>query len=307
MNKNIKIYLILGILTCNLSLVTCHCYGWGGGVTAGAGLEFEYLAGARTGAMGEIGSALENDISLLPYNPAGLANLTESQVGFDYMLGFGDLSFCRFVYNLPTDIGSFAVSLSSFDAGSAELNFADGTVRVIKAQTDVVFTFSYAKEFFKGIPIGFSGKVISSSLAERSAVQAFAIDAGGLFRVPVEGLRVGVCLQNMGGGLNYLTQAEPLPATLRAGLSYELLEFGMIGGLEFKWLLNEGKIIPSLGGEYKFSENLAFRFGYIFGNTEGMTFGLGFNIKRYTFDYAISLVKDIAPFGNQRLGFKMQL
>jgi len=296
--------LLLGIYCL---LLAANCFAWGAGASAGMGLEFEQMGNARSAAMGEAGAAIEGAVDFIHYNPAALSGLDRFEISFAYMLGFGDLSFCNLIYNFPTEIGPFAVSLSYFDAGSAELNFEDGSMKIIKAQADLVFTVSYSREFFKNIPLGLSAKIISSSLAEYPATQAFAIDAAGIYRTPVQGLRVGFCLKNLGGGLKYLSVSEPLPATIRIGASYEIFEQGLLVSFDLKWLLNEGKFVSGIGAEYNFTENLLFRAGYVFTDAEGLTLGMGFRQKQYTFDYAFTFVKDIAPFGNQRLGFRMQL
>jgi len=294
----------------HLTLYTFHGFCAGAGSSTGMGLLLEQMACARAGGMAQAVSAIEQDINLVRYNPAGLATIDKKEIGFAYLLGFGDMSFVTGSYGQPLLGGVIAGSLSYFNAGNIVLSYADGTDHTFNAQSDIVATVSYARELLKDLPVGVNVKFLSSTLLGQFTGTSIACDVGTIYRTPIKNLKAGVSIQNIGTRIKYYQTEENIPMNLRAGASYSLnvsQGMGLLAAVEFNYLINDVKLITSIGGELKYGEVLTIRGGYIIGTAQGLTLGAGFNIKNYIIDYAFELAPDVASFGNHRIGFRMGL
>ena len=282
----------------------------GAGSSTGLGLVLEQLVSARAGGMGQAVSAIEKDINLMHYNPASLIGVDKKEIGFSYLLGMGDMNFINISYAQPLLGGVSGGSLSYFNAGNIVLSYADGTDHTFNAQTDFVLTFSYARELLKDLPLGANVKVLYSTLLGQFTGTSVCFDLGVLYRTPIKNLKAGVSIQNIGTKIKYYQTEENIPMNLRAGASYGLnISEGMdlLTTVEVNYLINEVKIVPSVGAELKYGDMLTIRAGYIIGTAQGLTLGAGFNIKNYVIDYAFELAPDIASFGNHRIGLRMGL
>ena len=302
--------LIPGIAVMALAAINPAVWCGGAGSSAGMGLEFEQLASARAGGLGQVVSAMEGDINLIHYNPAGIASLLNTELGIAYMFGFGDMQFVNVSYGQPLAGGIAGVSVSYFNAGSIELTGALIQDQVINAQTDLVFTGSYATEMIQGMRMGASIKVLSSSMLQNPAVYACMFDAGVLYRTPVQGLNAGLALQNAGSQLTYYRTPENLPLCVRAGMSYNFTPsevMAVTAGLDIKYLVNDTTLVSGIGAELKYGDVFSARAGYVIGAAQGLTLGAGFNFNSYIIDYAFELTPSVSTFGNHKAALRILL
>jgi len=302
--------LVTGIVAMALAAASPAAWCGGAGSSTGMGLEFEQMASARAGGMGQVVSAMEGDINLIHYNPAGIASLSNPELGVAYMLGFGDIQFLNISCGLPLGGGIAGVSVSYFNAGSIELTGALIQDQVINAQTDFIFTGSYAMEMILGMPLGASIKVLSSSMLQQPAVYAYMFDAGMLYRTPVPGLNAGLALQNVGSQLVYYRTAENLPMCVRAGISYNfapLEAVSVTAGFDLKYLVNDTTLVSGIGAELEYGEVFSARAGYVIGAAQGLTLGAGFNLNTYIIDYAFELTPSVSTFGNHKAALRILL
>jgi hypothetical protein len=105
------------------------------------------------------------------------------------------------------------------------------------------------------------------------------------------GLSVGAAVQNLGGEATFVSEAFPLPRTLRAGAAYRrpiaALQGSALLTTEYRKARGEdGRF--HVGGELDYREWLALRAGLKFGYDEqDVSFGLGVARGRLRFDYAV--------------------
>jgi len=301
MDKILK-YLI--IVSLELTFLTILGFCQGAGSSASNGLEFEQMADARAGGMGEAISAVEGDINLIRYNPAGIASLRSSQLSFTYMIGFEDMYFANISCGQPLLFGTIGASFSYFNGGSIEL--FEG--QFINAQSDIVLTLSYSIQIIKGLCLGGSMKFLSSTLLRQTTAQSWASDIGCLYSTPL-GLNISFAVQNLGQPLIYYHTPENLPSSIRGGISYIVhlsKDISLSTNIETKYFINDKDLVPSAGIELKYGNMLALRAGYILTTTRGLTFGAGFNFQNYIIDYGFEFTSNIASFGNHRIGLKME-
>ncbi len=247
--------------------------------------------GARTFAMGEAFTAVADDVQALHYNPAGLATLQSNEVSLMYIHSILDIYYGYAAYTQPIGQGVAAGSIITLQGGIININDEDGSSTTLKAQQDYVVTIGYAldiTQYIPGLSVGVAGKVITSTLLEEYSAQAYAGDIGVVYNPPVEGLRFGVALQNIGTELKYQDYGDPLPLTSRIGSAYQLSlgeEQYLTGAIE---MVNAKNI--HLGVECGLGGIFFARGGYKRGYAlDNVTFGAGFKINSIQLDYALGL------------------
>src|SRR5262249_52024771 len=72
------------------------------------------------------------------------------------------------------------------------------------------------------VSFGLTGKYILRNIAGYNA-QAFGGDAGVLV-TPVDKLRIGLAILNVGQDVQFISAGDPLPTTVRLGISYKVLD-----------------------------------------------------------------------------------
>ena len=166
------------------------------------------------------------------------------------------------------------------------------------------------------------GFAFSSAAAEipGSETDINLVHVGGLYTPPVDGLRVGAALRNVGSAAELVGESAPVPRLLQIGASYErrmesvpeettVEEFEMgetevviapasviTLSLDLRFMREES---PSLraGSEYRFRNGFAVRAGYRsdgpFDFASRVSGGLGYVTDSYEVDYAFAPLGDL--------------
>jgi hypothetical protein len=280
---------------------------WARGAGTSGAIALEEPLGVRACGMAEAYTAVEGEIGALHYNPAGLISLPNRQALFSYQRGLADDSFCSLLYAQPTRLGVFAGAFSYYTAGNIDLIDLDGNEWTVKANQDFVIVVGFASEFLEKYPVGINLKVISSKIVEAESGTAFAVDFGRLYHPLLEGLAVGLAIQNLGTNLRFIDEGDPLPLTMRLGTAYQR-SFGnqqILLSVDFPYLIYEQKIIPAIGFEYDWRKTIQGRIGYKFNSDDtGLTFGLGFTYQKYIIDYAFGLANKLENLHRVSLGVR---
>ncbi len=218
------------------------------GQAGGAAVPFLLISpDARAGGMGEVGTAIADDINAVYWNPAGLgfqSNQRQVALSFskwlpqfnaDLFYSYG--SYGQYVEALD---GTIAATLIFMNLGeftrTAENGQALGTFRSNEFSLGVSYGTKIADDVTAGVQI----KYIQSNLAPAGAQQASAgVGISGAFdlgfqwkptRLDLFGanldnvLSLGVNLQNVGPKMTYLNESDPLPTMLRWGVGLKLVE-----------------------------------------------------------------------------------
>ncbi|MBI4345485.1 MAG: PorV/PorQ family protein [Elusimicrobia bacterium] len=257
-------------------------------------------SGARPAAMGEAYTALADDVNALYYNPGGLAGLAKRELGATHAEWLLGSRFDFFGYAQPTGLGTFAVALTRLDNGGMEARGADRRAAGSFGATDSAYTLGFGRSVEAGAgrtQVGASAKWLESRIGADSAA-TLAFDLGAVHRLGGQPLSVGLSVLNLGRGLRFIDQTDPLPLTLSAGAAYRL------GGalqlaLDVRHEPNDRRTDIGLGTEYALLPSLALRAGYGSGALAGSGgsllggLGAGFGIKlsNYRADYTFT------PFG----------
>jgi hypothetical protein len=233
-------------------------FGSAWGRLGGAGTQFLAIGGgARSVGMGSAVSAMSGDLESVYWNPAGIAFLEGTALGFTHTMLYADMSLEDVAVAMPAMDGVMAVSALAFLSGDIEETteeMPDGTGETFTANAFSLM-LSYARLMTDKFSAGVSFRFVREALAEVSDTN-WGFDLGGTYRVGFGNLRLGFAVVNFGpdmqlGGdrleeewvdpewedtqdqdVPVLLQSEayPMPMTFRAGLSYDVLS-GVSGTL----------------------------------------------------------------------------
>jgi len=269
-----KINIILGIL-----LVSSPAIALDPGTTAGVTLLQPVTA--KAASMGQACSGLRGDISALNYNPAGMASFTSGELSMMYQRGFAEDNYG-----------------SNYDTGKIEMYNSSGDLITKTGQRDMIFTVGAARKIF-GLSMGVSVKHMSSEIFGNEA-KVWAMDAGAQFLGFGDNLTFGLAIQNLGGKLQYLSEKESLPLTIRPGASYNMVlnAHKIMFSLDMPYYKNDKETLALMGVDYTYNA-LSLRSGYRLnlsdsdGEAESFNFGIGFNWSTYSFSYATGLIDNL--------------
>ena len=258
---------------------------------------------ARAAAMADAYTGLSDDASAVFFNPAGLIQLRSSQVSATYMSYFEGIQCGSLVYALPMNEKTTVAFFSQFLTAKEDRTLSDefgnyaGTAGTF-GMSDIIFGVSLSRFITNIINIGVNIKYIRESLDSNTGT-ALIFDFALLHQTTNKNLKVGIVVKNIGRQLTYYTDneyEEKLPQLITVGFNYHPDEkfyatFDIYKPFDYDFA---GRI----GLEYKIHEMFALRTGYKTNSGDwrtggdhdflsGVSFGVGFNWKKYKLDYAI--------------------
>lgn len=273
------------------------------GAALNSGAKFLKIdTGARPAAMGGAYTAIADDVNALYYNPGGLPLLSKREFGATHSQWLLGSKFDFLGYAQPTSVGTFGVGLSRLTNGSIDARAADRSNSGSFQATDTAYTFGFGRSLGDAVPggratLGFNVKYLESRIGSDSA-STFALDLGAVHRLHSRPLSLGFSVLNIGRGMKFLDQTDPLPLTLSAGASYRLI--GALGiALDVRHEPHDKRLEVGVGTEYAIFPSFAVRAGYASIDQPGATatpfsgLGGGFGLKlgNYRADYTFT------PFG----------
>lgn len=299
------------------------------GISQGALLFLTFEPGARANAMGRAYTAVTDDAYAPWWNPGATAFNRKTQLAGTHMpwlqganLGFNDIFYEYLGWNQYfEDIGNINVHLTLLDSGTQTQTDEDGNNLGDFHSFDFAATVGYGYEAIpRRLGVGANFKLAYSYLGpgtgnteDDGSALAIAFDLGAKARdIFVEGLDLGLSIQNIGPNVTYVdqSQSDPLPMTVRLGAAFRALEDQIseltISAEASKILANEDilpvrfftgwqhidETILSAGIEYTYLQLLSLRGGYFYdqaGQVTGPSFGVGV---QYEFDKRYRLTAD---------------
>jgi hypothetical protein len=203
-----------------------------------------FPTGARSCAMGEVGTALADDEDVAFYNPAGLGMtnnrwsrgaITEFYEPLLPAFGISDLWHHNLAWTYQPanrEIGGFAAYWNYINFGenswTDDNNRTIGRARSYEEVFDLSWGFNFEEIGIRNHFFGLSAKYVTSALAPgygangEGVGHTVAFDVGYLWQC-LPGLRLGLNLQNMGPSIFYVSETEkdPIPFTINVALAYK--------------------------------------------------------------------------------------
>jgi hypothetical protein len=179
--------------------------------------------GARAAGMGGAYSAIAEEASAIYWNPAGLVQIPKLSAVFMRAQYVEDISYqyAAYAHRLSYD-SVIAGSVLMTDIGSITRTDVSGNNLGAFTPRDQVVTLSYSKAILEfsdkdiDVSVGVSAKYIRSKILE--SAHSYAGDIGIMtYNFGDIPYRLAVTATNMGGGLKYADESNPLPLTLKLG------------------------------------------------------------------------------------------
>jgi len=271
------------------------------GTTGATFLKIE--AGARPVAMGGAFVAVADDANTTYWNPAGLAWLEEREITAMHNEWLEDIryEFLGYAQPIKSDrraqgfgVSVMALYMSGLEERTTETMEPEGTFGAY----DIALAGAYAREVGKGVSIGGNIKLIHQRIENETAWSG-AIDLGLLYKQPrLGGLQFGFAVQNIGPGIKFIKESDPLPLNIKAGIA-KTLELKSIES-ELTLALDVNAPVDNVpnghfGAEFVYKKikdiELAGRIGYKTNTISdlnalsGLSAGVGFAWKRMGIDY----------------------
>ncbi len=275
-------YILFGLISFTLLLSVDFARAESGEAGA-AGAYLRMGVGARALGMGDAYTAICDDVYATYWNPAGLTQIQEHQIGTMYAIMSFDRkhNFLNYAGGLGKDLG-LGISWINFGVGGIEER--DGRGNLIKEfeSSESTYYLSLAKGLGEKFSLGGNIKYLGHKLLNNMA-SGFGLDAGVLFK-PTEALSLGLMFQDIGSKVKWDTPSgheDSFPLNIRGGAALRLLKDRLILATDLeKSQLQSMKF--HLGAEYKIIKNLTARLGY---NDKEFTAGAGFGFPVLRFDY----------------------
>lgn len=264
--------------------------------------------GARPAALGGAYTALADDVNALYYNPAGLSRLTRRELGATHTQWLLGTRFDFIGYAQPTRRGAFGLGVTRLATGGQEGRGADRSATGSFDASDTAYTVGYSRRFGSRLlasgntSLGANLKLLQSRIAGYSA-QSVAVDLGAQHQLRGRPMTLGLSVLNIGKGMRFIDQTDPLPLTLAVGAAYRFAGALQVA-LDVRHEVHDNRTGVSVGTEYALLPSLSLRMGYASqaagsksgagGITEalgGLGAGIGINTKSYRVGYTFT------PFG----------
>ncbi|MFA6094059.1 MAG: PorV/PorQ family protein [Elusimicrobiota bacterium] len=260
--------------------------------------------GARPEAMGGAYTALADDVNALYYNPGGLSILGKREVGFTHTQWLMDTTFDFFGFAQPLKAGTLGLSVARLGSGTFEGRDENRRGTSGFTASDTAFTLGFGRMFnglsrYGDTGFGMNVKYLESSIGSDKA-STFAADFGAVHKLDSLPMSLGISVLNMGQGMKFLDQRDPLPLSISVGGAYRLAGAFSIA-LDVRQEPNDGSVDVGMGTEYSIMQGFALRAGYASQAARtstgggsplgGLGGGFGLKIRNYRADYTFT------PFG----------
>lgn len=247
---------------------------------------------ARAVSMGSAYTALASGVNSIGYNPAGLSAARSVELGFSHTNWIMESShdFAGVAVPLKTPGLVLGLGITRLSNGSIDARGEDRSAGGSFSSYDQAISLTSAKSLGRN-RLGLAVKYLESSIAGVKA-RGVAFDLG--FnrsintRIPMS---LGLAVQNLGSGMKYFTQRDPLPLSVSAGFSFSVVP-GLNLALDAKRMIYDKQNSVSLGTEYAVLSGLALRSGYLANTSmnavknKGFSVGMGLNFWNTSLDYS---------------------
>jgi len=256
----------------------------------GTGLAFLRIGvGAQAAGFGNAVVSRVDDGTATYWNPAGLARVPTLDVTFMHNEHFQDVRY-EFL-GVARRIGSHAIgaSVAGLYTGSDALERRDesGNLEGHFGSYDLAAAVGYARRLGESLTAGVTAKYLTENI-DRTNASGYAFDFGAQWDTPVDRLRLGIAVQNVGPSMKFIADEFDLPTAVQGGATYGVPLAGGVVQLAAEVRKVRGDDAGlNVGTGYEYRETASVRVGYKSGlDSEDMSFGLGFRRDRVRLDYA---------------------
>jgi len=206
LNRILAVAFILGMIQINYAQEPIRI-----GTTAASFLEYGYTAAGNS--LGDAYVSMEDGLSSLYWNPAGIVSLKNTELLFTFQPWLADINSSYAAVGISfRGIGQLALSVTSVDYGDmpvTTMEMQEGTGELFSVN-DMAVGLSYARSITNWFAFGGTAKFITSKIWHTQA-NAIATDLGVLIKThffsPTDsrahGLKIGMSISNYGTRMQY--------------------------------------------------------------------------------------------------------
>lgn len=262
----------------------------------------------RAIGMGEAFTAVADDAYALSWNPAGLAQLTASELVFTHTQHIQNITEQHASIAVPTRYGgTWAGGVSYLGMGSFDSFDAAGNRSGQISASDTAMSVGYGSKI-PGWPTHVVTLACGATLQwvqerlDTVTARAFAADLGalahpGAWTAPwLQRLQVGLAVKHLGTALKFDRDAAPLPRVVNIAAAYPVSLWGSRSWLSLETAFPRDHVSFISGGlEYWVREVLALRVGFRSQQDigSGVRAGLGVKVHLWQLDYAFAGLGDL--------------
>lgn len=260
---------------------------------------------------GDAATSYCQDLTSHYYNPALLSDFTNTSLTASHFMLFDNTSYDFFAAGHQTNYGFLGLSAARLSSGDIELRQTIDAAPSVSRSNQYIFTAIYASRIEPlGIGAGLNVKYFYSELAGYTA-SGIGIDAG--LNKNVEGplimdksslVLVGLNFRNiMPPAMRFLAETDNYPSVVNFGTAIRIPTLmrcdadkqayysdKLTSSLDIEYNADFDGISLRPGFEYSIMDRYFIRTGY----RDNLTFGLGYRIGSFQFDYAM----DPKPYTN---------
>jgi len=246
-------------------------------------------ASAKSAGIGGVSVAICEGVDGIWSNPALLANIELREVLFMRHQWLEEVNFNYLAAVLPLKnqgIGASINLISTGDQKRTTYSNPDGNGSFKTG--GMVLTAGYGREINNQIQVGVSAKYINQKLDDKTGT-GIGVDIGSLYQTQIDGLVVGVVVQNIGiSKITFIEKEEKLPLIIKAGAGYRIKNTLM--GIDIS-KPNDNSVQFNLGGQYQITPIIDIRAGY--DSSVGITAGFGISHQNLTLDGSYLLTDEV--------------
>ncbi len=249
--------------------------------------------GARAVGMGGAFVAQSAEVTSAWWNPAGLSGIERMHFSFTHNQWFQDITAEYFAsamnFKGPANVLGLSIALTKIPDIEMRREAPSSEPVALFDAHDAVFGFTYASQIVNKVDLGITAKWLYEKIDIHSA-SGLGFDLGGIYS-PLENLRFGLAVLNLGQKMKFETERFFLPTLYRVGGMYlverKSLHSDFMFGLDLVKPRDE-EVKIHLGGEVCLYQALKTRLGYQGGyDDKDLSFGLGTTFRKYGIGYSL--------------------
>lgn len=256
--------------------------------------------GARASSLGESYVSIADDPSALYWNVAGIAQLEKYDLLVVQNFWLLDMSTQFVGFTLPSKFGNFGASALYSYSGKMDKYENFEKVGEYSAY-DLALGVSYANKILENLYVGVTIKGIQQKIEEEDA-QAVAGDIGVLYSFSfIKNLRIGMSINNIGKGIRFIAEEDPLPTIGRIGASYSHKFFIVTSDVTRS---RDYNFIGNFGIEGILNNFIFLRAGY--NTAKSFTLGTGISVWKFSLNYSYGYHNNFNLDGGHIIGLRTQ-
>lgn len=263
-------------------------------------------AGARASGVAGAYSALADDSLAVFWNPANLTNVKKGDLAFTHAMLPGDMSANWVSLARPGTNSALGFGVQYVSYGTIHGIDENNTDMGEFSPVDMAISVAYARNLSSNLSVGGTVKYIHSKITETAT--AVALDFGASHRLGSK-TTLTATAQNLGKGVEYISESDSLPLVVSLGVSHSVFEDLYVLG-QYSEPFDYSAYL-SLGMEYQLQlegkSSVAIRTGWSniskdISGAPGFSFGAGISHSPYHIDYSFTPLADLGAINKISLG-----